>query len=112
MSDSDDDLDSVEGGLTWEELGHNLFKWSHLAFHTKIQKPDPFTSMDDYAGFCAVHISPKVAVQIINHQNNYRKNMVAYKRERAKETERMVKGNIEKEKQKKDMAEVMGMMNK
>src|SRR5438094_10541872 len=103
MGSEEDDLDSVVEGPSWEELGHNMYQKSMLDYHTEIQKPDAFTSMDDYADHCATHISPHVAVQIMNHQNNYRKNMVPFKRKRAEETERMVKGNIEKERQKKDI---------
>lgn len=112
MSLEEDDLESVDGGPTWEELGHNLFKGKLLAFITEIVKPDAFTGMDDYADFCAANISPKVGCQIVNHQNNYRINMVSYKRKRSLEGVEMVKGNVEKERQKKDLQEIMTGMNK
>lgn len=111
-SQDDDDLESVEGGPTWEELGHNLFKQSALNFHTEIVKPDAFTSMDDYADFCDTHISPKVGTQIRNHQFNMRTNMVAFKRKRSNETVEMVKGNMEKERQKKDLQDVIAATNR
>lgn len=112
MSSDEDDLESVDGGPTWEELGHNLFKGKLLSFITEIDKPDAFSAMDDYADFCAAYISPRVGVQILNHQMNYRINMVSYKRKRAQEGVEMVKGNVEKERQKKDLEAIVTGMNK
>ena len=114
MSESgEDDLHDIEGGPSWEELGHKTYDPKLVKYHTEILKPDPFTSMDDYAEFCAEYISPKVAKLIQKHQENMRTNMVSYKRKRAQETVEMVKGNIENEKHKKDIEELLlGRMNR
>lgn len=102
------DLESEEGsGRSWEQLGHNMYDEKKLDFHTQVDKPDPSMAIDVAAVYWGKTISPGVGRLIALAQKRKDTRMVAFKRERAKETERMVKGNVDEEKRKKDMREVM-----
>lgn len=105
--DEEDDLEDLEGGMSYEEFSQNLYRERYTKFHTEILRPDPFTSMDDYADYCMTHISPKVGLMIFNHQHNYRVNMIPYKRKRAEETERIAKGNTDDRKRREDIKSVL-----
>lgn len=105
--DETDDLQDVAGGPTWEELGHKMYDPKLLNFHTQIDKPDQTSTLDVYAEYVSENVSRKVGNILKGYAKWKRTNMVPYKRERAKETERMVKGNIEQERKKKDMEEVL-----
>lgn len=109
--EAEDDMDDMSEGMTYEEFSENLYRERHLPYHTEVIKPDAFTSMDDYGVYTMTAISPRIGLMILNHQNNYRINMVAFKRKRSDETVAIAKGNTDDRKRREDLKTVLRGMN-
>ena len=103
----DEELTTESGPPSFEELGHRLYSREHLKYHTEINKPDPMTIADTYAEYVGTRISKSVGQIYKGHLKNYRDNMVAFKRKRAGETERMVQANNATESTRKTFKELM-----
>ena len=106
-ADPDAGMGSPSTPPSWEELGHKMYSKEHVHFHTEIAHPDAMSFLDLTATMTENAIS-KAAGQVMRaYLSDYRDNMVAYKRQRALETERMVKANVEAERNKANMKEMM-----
>ena len=105
--DVDAGLGSRDSPPSWEELGHKMYSKQHVKYHTEIQKPDPMSVADTYAAYVRKYISDDAGSIFQGHLKNYRENMVAFKRKRAGETERMVQANNQSESIKKGVKELM-----
>jgi hypothetical protein len=103
----DSDLQDVEGGPTWEEALHKLLGEKDIALHTEITHPDAMSALDIAAEHWGQTISPGVGRLLKNRQHWDRKNMAAWKRKRASEVIDGIKGQVENEKKKKDLEEIM-----
>ena len=106
-NDVDADMGMPQSPPSWEELGHKMYSKEHTRFHTEIEKPDSMSFLDTTAGMTTKYISKSAGAAMVKHLTDYRDNMVAYKRQRAKETESMVKANVEAEKQKANVREML-----
>ena len=105
--DVDADLDSSSTPASWEELGHKMYSKNHVRYHTQIDNPDAMSFLDQTAYMTGKYISKGAGDAMNTYLGDYRDNMVAYLRQRAKETENMVKANVEAEKQKASMREML-----
>ena len=110
--DVDAGLDNNGTPPSWEELGHKMYSKDHVKFHTEIQKPDPMSAADTTARYTKKYISREAGEFMENYLGAYRDNMVAFQRKRATETTEMVKSNVEAEKQKASMREMMLGLNR
>ena len=89
-----------------------MYSKDHVKFHTEIQKPDPMSAADSTAKYTMKYIGKEAGEFMTGYLASYRDNMVAFKRKRAEETTAMVKSNIEAEKQKASMREMMLGLNR
>ena len=107
-----DDLQESKQPQSWEDLGHKMYSKEHLEFHTEIVNPDAMSFLDSTAEFVADNISPSAGKFMKGFLRGYRQNMVAYKRQRAHETESMVKAQVEEERKTKNLQDLMTGMNR
>lgn len=112
MSEFEQDLETSKRPQSWEELGHKMYSKDHIGFHTEIVNPDAMSFLDSTASFVADNISPGAGKFMKGFLSAYRENMVAYKRQRAKETEEMVKAQVEEKRKDKNLQELMTGMQR
>jgi hypothetical protein len=105
--DVDAGLGSQEGSPSWEELGHRMYDKSKVRYHTQIDNPDAMSFLDQTSNMVGRFISAKAGTMMRSYLSDYRDNMVAYNRQRATETVSMVKANMEAEKSRANMKEML-----
>jgi hypothetical protein len=105
--DPDAGLQGSVNPPSWEELGHKMYSKEHVRFHTEIVNPDAMSFLDMTASFTRKYISEAAGDVMNGYLSDYRDNMVAYKRQRAKETESMVKANVEGERNRASVREML-----
>lgn len=105
MSDESGLTDQPEGE-SFEEILAKLLREAGLNFHTQVDKPDSMTLIDVYGEHLGRNVSPGVGKLVNQLQLWKRRNMVSYKRGRAKEIVEAIKAQVD-DKRKKDIEAVM-----